>query len=96
MDKKTAGIIAVVATSIICGFPGLAGLCLGALVLIGNFLPDSSVDPADMNLVTGSGIFIICLSLVFITIPIIIVYFTMVKKTKESMGFDGPIPEDDF
>jgi len=96
MDKKTAGIFGVVATTIMCGIPGMAGLCLGTLLIIGNYLPDTSVDPADTNLVTGSAIFIICLSLVFIAIPIIIVYFIRRKKAQVSKLSEGPIPEDDF
>ena len=96
MDRKTTGIVGVVAATILCGVPGLAGLCLGVLLIIGNNLPDSSVDPADANLVTGSAIFILCLSLIFITIPILVVYLIRKKNAQVSKLSEGPIPEDDF
>jgi hypothetical protein len=96
MDKKTAGIIGVVAATIICGIPGLEGLCLGALLIIGNNLPDTSVNPADANLVSGLAIFILCLSLVFIAIPIIVVVFIRKRNAQVSRLSEGSIPEDDF
>lgn len=97
MDKKTIGIIAVIMTSLLCGLPGLAGLCIGPLSIFGSQVSDSSLDQADANLALGLGIAMVCLSLVFIAIPVLVGFFTLGKKRqKPSPDIGGPIPEDDF
>ena len=97
MDKKTTGIIAVSITSVLCGLPGLAGLCIGPLSIFGSQVSDSSLDPADANLALGLGIAMVCLSIIFIAIPVFVGFFTLGKKRQEPSPDTGvSIPEEDF
>jgi hypothetical protein len=96
MDKKTTGVIAVIVTSVLCGLPGLAGLCIGPLAIFGSQVPDGSLDQADANLALGMGIAMLCLSIIFIAIPIVVGFLTLGERKKKIADIGGPIPEDDF
>jgi len=97
MEKKTIGIITVIATIFLCGLPGLAGLCLGSLALAGSFLPESGVPGEDTALVLGSSIMILGLSLVFIAIPIGLGIWIWWSQKSEATRMEKLIvPEDDF
>ena len=97
MHKKNIRIISVIATTLLCGLPGLAGLCLGAIALLGGFLPDSDVPAEDIPLLIGSSIMILGLSLVFIVIPIGIGLWSWWSQKSETASMESLIlPEDDF
>jgi len=97
MDKKTIGIITVIASTILCCLPGMMGLCLGSLALLGTILPDSTVATEDTGLVIGSSIMILGLSLIFIAIPIGIGFWTWWSQKTETAQIEQlTIPEDDF
>ena len=96
MDRRTSSIVGVLIASVLCGLPGLAGLCFGPLVILGSLLPDSSVDPASTNLVIGIGIAILCLSVVFVATPIAIGILTLKGRKQKAIDFDEPIPKNDF
>jgi hypothetical protein len=97
MEKKTLGIITVAATVFLCGLPGLAGLCLGSLALLGSFLPDSGAPAEDTALVIGGSIMTLGLSLIFIAIPIAVGIWTWWSHKKEAASMEQLIlPEDDF
>ena len=97
MDKKTIRIITILGTTLLCGLPGLAGLCLGSMALLGGFLPDSDVPAEDTTLLIGGSIMILGLSLVFIVIPIGISIWSWWSHKTEKASMDALIlPEDDF
>jgi hypothetical protein len=96
MDKKTIGIISVISTSLLCGIPGLAGLCFGSMAILGSLLPDNGIDPADTTLLTVTVIGILCLSLVFIAIPIVVGFLSLGKSRIKPIASDVAIPEEDF
>ena len=97
MEKKTLGIITVAATVFLCGLPGLAGLCLGSLALLGSFLPDGGVPAEDTTLVVGASIMVLGLSLVFIAIPVGVGIWTWWSQKNEAASMEQLIlPEDDF
>jgi hypothetical protein len=95
MEKKNVGLIATVVTALLCGCPGLFGLCLGA-----SFALVSQDSGADIN-VFGSndpknalilGIATLCLSVIFVAIPIVVGVFTLRKKPPVPTSLDEPIP----
>ena len=97
MDKKTIRIISIIATTLLCGLPGFAGLCLGSMALLGGLLPDSDVPAEDMTVLIGSSIMILGLSLVFIAIPIGIGLWSWWSQKAETASMEALIlPDEDF
>jgi hypothetical protein len=88
MDQKTKGIIATVAAVLLCGCPGLF-MCIFGAVSAAGVMPYNT----DVNGVTSSGMVsptigyvLVCLSLIFIAIPIVVGFMTMRKKSEASVG----------
>jgi hypothetical protein len=88
MDKRTTGIIATVATVLLCGFPGLVGLCFGAFFALVGMIPGSDIDIFGRNnprSAIGFGIFLLCFSIIFIAIPVVVGVLTLRNKSKENV-----------
>jgi hypothetical protein len=97
MDKNTARILGIVASTLLCGVPGVAGLCIGTLAIIGANLPDSGFTSEEVSLAAGSGFFMLCLWVVFVAIPIVTAILTREKKgTAAEEIIDVPVPDEDF
>lgn len=95
MDKKKTGIIATIASALLCGCPGLFGLCWGAIAAVASFIPGSEIDifgssSPDSALVTG--IVTLCVSILLIAIPIAVGFFTLRDKTDTEPISDEPVP----
>ena len=82
MDNRTKGIIATVASVILCGCPGLFFCLFGAFTATGN-MPFNT----ELNGITNSGTLpptagyvLLCLSLIFIVIPIVVGFLTLRSK----------------
>jgi len=95
MDKKTTGIIATVATGLLCGCPGLFSLCMGAMYAVVSQVPDAQIDmfgssnPADA---LTFGIGGICLGIVLVAIPIVVGVLMLRKKQEAAPVSDEPLP----
>lgn len=82
-ESKTGAIIGTVVAALLCGCPGLAGLCWGAVSAIASFIPGADIniggssDPTTALLV---GIGTICGGIIFIAIPIVVGILTLRKK----------------
>lgn len=97
MDNRSAGIIATIATVLLCGLPGLLGMCAGILAAGISFIPGAQIDIFGSNdpqaaLYTGLGL--LCLSVVFVAIPVVVGIFTLRRKpaTEPEPVSDEPIP----
>lgn len=80
MDKKTTGLIATIATALLCGCPGLIGLCMGAMFAFVGVIPGSDIDvmgSSDPTAAIGTGVAMLCLGVVFIAIPIVVGIVTL-------------------
>ena len=87
MDKKTTGLIATIATALLCGCPGLIGLCIGATSVFASFMPNADIDIFGSNdpaAATTMGFVFLCLSVIFIAIPIVVGVVTL-RKSKETV-----------
>ena len=85
MDKKTTGMIATIASALLCGCPGIFICLFGALTAAGQgTFNEESLDPS-------VGYVLLCLSLIFIAIPIAVGFFTLRKKPQPPVNND-PIP----
>ncbi len=87
MDKKTGGLIATIATILVCGLPGLC-LCIFGVVTAAGVMPyetefngvaDSGIMPS------GYGFAMLCLALIFILIPVAIGFFTLRNKPEDGV-----------
>ncbi|MCE9647108.1 MAG: hypothetical protein K8S20_13990 [Chloroflexi bacterium] len=85
MDTKTKGIVATIASVVLCGCPGLFICLFGALTASGNgTFNEQSLSPT-------VGFVLICLSLIFIVIPIAVGFFMLRKKPEAPAGSE-PLP----
>ena len=87
MEKKTTGIIATVATALLCGCPGLFGLCFGAISAIASFVPGSEIDvfgSNDPQSALTMGLVTLCVGIIFVAIPIVVGFVTLRKKPEET------------
>ncbi len=84
MEKKTIGIVIFVLTILCCGLPGLCGLCAGPLYVIAGAVPGSEIDifgSNDPSAAIAYGIGTICLSVLFIAIPVVVGFLTLRKQS---------------
>ena len=94
MDTKTKGIVSTIAAVVLCGCPGLVMCFFGALSTFVSFVPGADIDvggSSDPAAATAMGIGALCLSLIFIAIPIAVGYFTLRKKP-EAVITNEPLP----
>jgi hypothetical protein len=95
MDKKTGGIIATIVAVLLCGCPGLAFLCFGAVTALVSFVPGSDIDifgSSNPQSAMATGISLICVSIIFIAIPIVVGVLTLRKKPEQAVTFNEPLP----
>ena len=83
MDKKTGGMIATVATTLVCGLPGLCLCLFGGMFSTVGTIPGADIDIGGSNdpaaaIATGLGM--LCFSLILIAIPAIVGFFTLRNK----------------
>jgi hypothetical protein len=87
MDKKNVGLIATIATGLLCGCPGLFGLCMGAGFAIVGAIPGSDIDimgSGDPSAAIGTGVAMLCAGVFLIAIPIVVGFVTLRKKPAEA------------
>jgi hypothetical protein len=74
MQNRNTGIIATIAAVVLCGCPGLFLCLFGALTAAGQgTFNDSSLTPT-------VGFVLLCVSLIFILIPVGVGFYTLRKK----------------
>lgn len=99
MDKKTAGMVGLVISILFCGLPGLCGLCFGSMFTIIGLVPGAEVDifgSSEPRAAITAGLGALCLSFIFIVIPILVWFFTLRKKPSkdEIIDYDTQMPND--
>jgi len=94
MDKKNTGLIATIASALLCGCPGLLLCIFGALAATGT-LPYNT----ELNGITQTGTVppavgavLLCLALLFILIPVVVGFVTLRKKPQAALPIDEPLP----
>ena len=95
MDKRTVGIIATVATALLCGCPGFFGMCWGAIAAIVSFVPGAEIDiggSSDPTMALMSGLGALCIGVLFLAIPIAVGFFTLRRQQDPIVNPNEPIP----
>jgi len=90
MDKRTTGIIATIAAVVLCGCPGLFMCIFGAVIATGNMPFNTEVNGISNSgtLPSTFGFVMLCLSLIFILIPVAVGFFTLRKKPETTVTMD--------
>jgi hypothetical protein len=85
MDKKTVGIIATVATALLCGCPGLF-LCLFGILMAAGAPVTTTLNgqTSSQTYPPTYGYVMLCLSLLLILIPIVVGFLTLRKKPESA------------
>ncbi len=97
MKRNTAVILTVVA-ALLCGCPGLFGMCYGAIAAIASFIPGAEIDifgSSDPNAAMLTGLGTLCGGILLIAIPIVIGIVTLRKKKEAEVPevvSDEPLP----
>jgi preprotein translocase subunit SecF len=94
MNNKNTSLIATIAATVLCGCPGLFGLCFGLTSLFASFTPGAQIDvfgSNDPQAATTMGLVTLCLSVIFIAIPIIVWFVTRRKGTTD-LSDNEPLP----
>ena len=94
MNNKNTGLIATIASVVLCGCPGLF-LCIFGAVTAAGRMPYST----DFNGITQTGTVpqswgavLLCLALLFILIPVVVGVVTLRKKPAVAPINDEPLP----
>ncbi len=84
MDTKTKGIVATIASVVLCGCPGLFMCIFGAVTATGNMPFTTEVNGVSNagTLPPTVGFALLCLSVIFIVIPIAVGFFMLRKKSE--------------
>ena len=97
MDKKTTGIVATVASIILCGLPGLC-FCLIGAITAGGIMPynyEFGNQTSSGTMPTSWGYAFLCLALILILIPVLVGVLTLRKKPEAAATVtvpDEPLP----
>ena len=94
MDKRTTGIIATIATAVLCGCPGLISLCMGVMFATVGTIPGSDINiggSSEPAAAIGTGIAMLCVGLIFVAIPIVVGFVTLRKKPEEAAPVAVPV-----
>jgi hypothetical protein len=88
MNNKNTGLIATIASVVLCGCPGLFMCLFGAITATGNGTFN------DSSLPSGVGFALICVALIFILIPVAVGFFTLRKKPADASvsSHNDPLP----
>ncbi len=89
MDNKNTGIIATVATALICGCCGLFTCIMGIGTVTGN--GSFTLGNSSQATPPAVGFVFLCLSVIMIIIPIAVGFF-MLRKKPETVSSDEPLP----
>ena len=95
MDKRTVGIIATVATALLCGCPGLFSICWGGIAAVVSFIPGAEIDmggSSDPTTALITGVVALCLGVIFVAIPIVVGFATLRRKPEVVSLPNEPIP----
>ena len=91
MDKKTTGIIATIATALLCGCPGACIILFGAVSAAG--YGTSEINGSTTQISTSFGITLLCIGLIIFLIPIAVAAFSFwPKKKADAVITDEEIP----
>lgn len=92
MDNRTKGIIATIASALLCGCPGLFLCIFGALAATGAPITTEWQGISNTAPIPGTAAFVaLGLGLIFIAIPIVVGFLTLRSKPRPTSSSE-PLP----
>jgi uncharacterized membrane protein len=92
MEKKTIGIIATVVTALCCGCVALLSCIWGGMIATNTpFNVTSNGQESIQTFPPAIGYVLLCLSVIFILVPVAVGFFTLRKKPEAPVS-NEPIP----
>ena len=94
MNNRNTNLIATIVAVVLCGCPGLLGLCFGGISLLASFAPGADINvfgSRDPRSATTMGLVALCISIIFIAIPIV-VWFVTRRKEAGTLSDNEPLP----
>jgi uncharacterized membrane protein len=93
MDKKTIGIIATVVTALCCGCVALLSCIFGVMIAANTpFNVTSGGQDSIQTFPPAIGYALLCMSVIFIIVPVAVGFFTLRKKPAEVPVSNEPLP----
>jgi hypothetical protein len=94
MNNRNAPMIATGVAAVLCGCPGLFGLCFGATTMLAGLTPNAEIDVfgrTDQASALAMGGLVLCLSVIAIAMPVIIWFVTRRRSSVEPVD-NEPVP----
>ncbi len=94
MNDRNTSLIATIAAVVLCGCPGLFGLCFGLTSLFASFVPGAEIDvfgSSDPQSAMAMGLTTLCISIIFIAIPIVVWSVTR-RREAARLSDNKPFP----
>jgi len=94
MNDRNTSLIATIAAVVLCGCPGLFGLCFGLTSLFASFVPGAEIDvfgSSDPQSAMAMGLTTLCISIIFIAIPIVVWSVTR-RREAARLSDNEPFP----
>jgi hypothetical protein len=96
MSNRNTPLIATLVAVVLCGLPGLFGLCFGATTLLAGFTPGAEIDifgSTDQASATTLGALVLCLSLILMAMPLVVWLVTRRRRSGlPPAANDEPVP----
>lgn len=86
--SRNTNMVATLVATVLCGCPGLFGLCFGATTLLAGFTPGAQIDVfgnTDQASATTMGLLVLCLGLVAVAMPAVVWFATRRRGTISSL-----------
>ena len=94
MNNRNTTLIATIVAVVLCGCPGLFGLCFGLTSVFASFVPNAQIDvlgSSDPQSATAMGLVSLCLSVIALAVPVG-VWFFMRRRETAAMSGNEPLP----
>ena len=85
MNQKNKGIIALVASILLCGCPGLLSVCWGGMMAVISFMPNANIDiggSTDPQSALTLGLVVLCVGVLFVAIPVGVGVYVLRKRNQ--------------
>ena len=95
MNNRNTTLIATIVAVVLCGCPGLFGLCFGLTSVFASLVPGAQIDvfgSSDPQSATTMGIVSLCLSVIFIAIPFGTWFMLRRREMANGISDQEPMP----